>query len=256
MKIDFKLRRRTILRPIVPTQNQEAELYSIYLDSVRIWANACAQISGSWSVLTTDDISESQIQWLINQAQQQSDHTIVYQTARLGRWVTKVGTWHGAKTISGIKSATGTDITPFINLGDVRDLLDRSIAQNVSLISSVNADTKRRIEQIIFDGFATRKTKKEITDQLAAAMGVTKRRARLIAGDQLQKINVALNGYRNVQLGIDSYIWKHTPQEHPRKYHVARNGKTFRWDDPPSDGPPGYAPNCRCYSQGIIDGEE
>lgn len=257
MKIDFGLRRRAFLRPIIPTQAQENELYSIYLDAIKIWSAACAQIAAAWTVpvLTTDDISENQIQWLMNQAQAQSENTIVYQTEKLGRWVTKVGLWHGAKTIAGVKSATGVDIEPFIRLNDVRDILDRSIAQNVSLISSVNGDTKKRVEQILFDGFAMRKTKKEITDQLAAAMGITKRRARLIAGDQLDKLNISLTGYRSQQIGVTSYRWKHTPQLHPRSWHVARDGKIFRYDTPPSDGPPGYALNCKCRAEGIIDGE-
>lgn len=258
MRIDFKLRRRAFLRPIVPTQVQENELYSIYLDSIRIWAAAVAQISGAWTVpvLTTDDISDTQIQAIMAKASASADHTLVYQTQKLGRWVAKVGTWHGVKTIAGIKSATGVDISPFIHLGDVRELLDRSIAQNVSLISSVNADTRKRIEHILFDGFATRKTKKQITDELAAAMGVTKRRARLIAGDQLDKIGIALTGHRSQQLGLVAYRWKHTPQENPRPAHVKRNGHIFRWDEPPDDGPPGYAPFCKCRAEAIIDGDE
>lgn len=257
--IHWKVRRETALPPIIPTQAQERELYSIYLSSIQIWQKLAADVAAAWSQpaqITTDAPDGTQLQWLIDQADNQSRSTLIYQTERLGRWVTKVGTWHGAKTIAGIKSATGTDVEPFIRLSDVREELELAIRQNVALISSVNADTKSRVERIIFDGFAQRKTKKQITDELAKAMGITKRRARLIAGDQATKLGVALTKHRNLQLGIRRYKWITRRDDRVRPAHRARQGKIFRWDKPPFDGPPGYPVACRCVAAGILEADE
>jgi SPP1 gp7 family putative phage head morphogenesis protein len=109
------------------------------------------------------------------------------------------------------------------------------------------------VQQIIFDGFAQRKTKKQITDDLAKAMGITKRRARIIAGDQTKKLNIALMQHRNLQLGITRYKWGRTTSKNERKYHLARVGKIFRWDKPPPGGHPGYEIGCKCSAAAILD---
>lgn len=259
MTINWNLRRPVTLRPIVPTKAQEDELLSIYNDSIRIWQDAVNRIAREWvqpAEITTDAIDGQQLTWLMDQVERDLDRTLIYQTDKLGRWVTKVGNWNGRKTISGIKSATGRDIEPFIRLSDVRDLLDRSIRQNVSLISNVNADTRNRIEQIIFDGFARRRTKRQITDALAKATGITKRRARIIASDQLHKLNIQMSAYRARQLGIERYKWVRTISKHERPAHLSRVGKIFRWDKPPDDGPPGYAIGCKCGFQSILGDDD
>ena len=57
-----------------------------------------------------------------------------------------------------------------------------------------------------------------------------------------------------------SYIWRIAPADVPRTRsgHLALNGKTFRWDDPPvinartgERGHPGHDRNCRCYAEPV-----
>jgi len=248
------VRRKSVRLPkIRPTQVLENDLLAIYRDGQKIWDDVCRKIIAVWTTpeLITD-ASGSDISWLVTQAQTASDNTMIYQTEKLGRWVTRTGTWHGAKTISGVKSALGVDIAPYIRLGDIRELLDDTVRANVALINSVNADNRTRIEQVIYDGFVNRRTKKYITDELAKAMGITKRRARLIANDQMYKLGIALTAYRNQQMGIDDYRWRHNVNEHPRPHHVARDEKVFQWAKPPYDGHPGYAISCHCDAEPIV----
>lgn len=257
------LRRRVVMRPIVPTLAQEAELYGIYNDAIRLWSAFLPTLVAEYdrnSLVAADglmrDADGAQLQFLIDQIDRQLDNTILYQTEKLGRWVSKVGRWNGAKTISAIKSATGKDVAPFIRLREAQPFLEQSIRQNVALISNVNADMKNRVEQIIFDSLANRRTKKRLTDDLAASLGITKRRARNIATDQTHKLNAALNQFRNQQLGIETYIWQTRLDDRVRKLHKGREGKTFRWDQPPSDGHPGQPVMCRCGAQAILDPED
>lgn len=222
------------LRPVIDGNPRLSEMMTqVYANSLRPWVV---------SVPTPGIISAPVRQ-----------ETYIYQTEKLGRWVTRTGTWHGAKTIAGVKSALGVDIAPYIKLSDIRGLLDASIQANVALIGSVNSDNQSRIESIVRDAFTNRRTKKWMTDALAEAMGITKRRARLIANDQMYKLGIALTAYRNQQMGIETYIWHHTPQTDPRPAHVARNLKVFRWSTPPPDGHPGYAIGCKCYPEPFVD---
>jgi SPP1 gp7 family putative phage head morphogenesis protein len=255
--LHWRVNRRTELRPIIPTAEIERELYAIYAQTFPVWRALFRAIVAGWTLPAeiVTDADGTELTWLVDQAKAELDRTIIYQTEQLGRWVTRVGAWHGQKTISGLKSATGTDVAPFISLGDVRETLENSIRQNVSLISVVNADTKNRVEQIIFDGFARRMTKKEITRELAKALGITQRRARIISSDQTHKLNIALTKYRNLQLGISSYIWRTRRDDRVRPAHRAREGKMFRWDakEPPL---PGYEVGCRCVGQSVIYPED
>ena len=247
-------RKRIVLRPVQPTLGDERELLGIYGDTVRVWLDGIPRIIAEYntSPLTTD-ADGAQLQWLIDQVERQADNTILYQTERLGRWVSKVGTRNMGKTISGVKSATGVDIAPYIRLRDVQPYLEQSIRQNVALISNVNADTKRRVEEAVYEALANRRSKKWLTDRIAKEMGITKRRARIIAGDQTHKLNAALNQYRNEQLGIEAYIWRTRRDDRVREAHRVREGKTFLWSDPPEDGHPGHPIACRCSAAAILD---
>lgn len=265
MKIDLAaqakaagVRRKTVtLRPVELTVALENDLAAIIMESVHAWARFVRDTlipaySQPGPMVSDAEPDGRNLQWLIDQADAEINNKLIYQTEKLGRWVTRTGEWHGRRTISSVKSATGFDIEPFIRLGDIRPLLDRSIADNVSLIKGLNADTKRRVEQIIFDGFARRRTKKDITRDLARAMGISQRKARFIATDQAHKLQSQLTQYRNEQLGIEAYLWRTRRDERVRSAHRIREGKKFRWDKPPFDGHPGYPIRCRCVSEAIL----
>lgn len=249
-------RKRVVLRPIAPTQVLANDLYSIYADTIRIWSDLFAIIGVDYTMPEgTQDAEPRDFQAAITAANRNADQILFYQTERLGRWVTRVGNWHGAKTIAGVKSALGVDIAPYMTLSDVADILNDAVRANVALIRDVNAKNRSAVEEIIYDAQVNRRTKKEVTDALAKALGITKRRARLIANDQTWKLSIALSAARNRQMGIDTFIWRHTPQEHPRPEHVRRDGKVFRWDAPPWDGLPGYAIGCKCRSESLVEFE-
>lgn len=249
-------RDEAIMRPIEMTMTQERELQSIYMDIANAWAEGCRRLLIPAYVQPAplvQDADGGQLQWLINQIEREVNDRIIYQTDRLGRWVTGTASKHTAKTISAAKSATGVDISPFIRLSDVSDLMQNAIRENTALISNLSQDAKRRVEQVIFDGFARRKTKAQITREIADAMGISRRRARNIATDQAHKLQSLLTQYRNEQMEIDAYRWRTMRDERVRKAHAAREGKRFAWNKPPPDGHPGYPINCRCSAESILD---
>lgn len=244
-----------LMRPVVMTQAIENELYSIYYESVALWQFFITNVLVPAYEIPAEFIADadgSQMQWLIDQQAVAVNNRLIYQTEKLGRWVTRVNNWHTSKTINAAKSATGVDISPFIRLGDVRPQLELSIRENANLISNVNADTKKRIEQALFDALAQRKSKTWLVQELQKAMGISRRRARVIATDQTHKLNALLTRFRNEQLGIDGYVWKTVLDDRVRHAHQMREGKQFRWDAPPPDGHPGYPVNCRCHAQSVL----
>lgn len=84
------------LRPIMPTQILVNELFAIYADSIRIWAQAGNSIVRQYTSPgpITADAEPRDLQRLVTQADIQSSGIILYQTDKLGRWVSRVGEWH------------------------------------------------------------------------------------------------------------------------------------------------------------------
>jgi SPP1 gp7 family putative phage head morphogenesis protein len=90
--------------------------------------------------------------------------------------------------------------------------------------------------------------------------------ARNVALDQTRKAYSNINSARLKAIGVQHYIWVHSGGSvHPRRNHIAMNGKEFSLDDPPVigemygrevRGKPGDLPYCRCVMKPIISFEE
>lgn len=138
------------------------------------------------------------------------------------------------------------------------------VSQNTSLIKSVPAQNMAKVEQVVRTGVMGGTTAKEIAKQVKAASGVSDRRAMIIARDQIGKANGELTQHRQTDLGVEEYKWVTAHDERVRgnpsgrfpravPSHYAREGKTFRWDDPPDGGHPGMAVLCRCFAEPVFD---
>lgn len=122
-------------------------------------------------------------------------------------------------------------------------------AENMALIKSVPQQTVARIQGKITEAVRLGKSLKDVTAEVKAELGVTERRARLIARDQVGKINGQLTQLRSEEMGVEDYKWRGVLDARERPEHVAREGKTYRWDTPPEGGRPGEAIQCRCTAE-------
>lgn len=137
--------------------------------------------------------------------------------------------------------------------------LDEWSKTNVSLIKNITAEHAQEISQIIRGGLISGKSTDEITKALkfgeAGKAGVYdkfKNRARLIARDQIGKLQSNINKTRLTQMGLDRYIWVTQGDKRVRELHRIYSGNEFRWSIPPSDGHPGEAIQCRCSPSPVI----
>ena len=201
------------------------------------------------------DADGRELQWLVDQAQRAIGDRRVYQTEQLGRWVVGAANRNTRGTIAAVRSATGVDVSASLRLGDVRQLLDASIQENVALIRGLNAQTAERVREILLQGFIQRKSRAQIAAELRQAMDITWRRARFIARDQNEKLNAALTRYRNQQMGIRWFRWMTRLDDRVRRTHRAREGRIYSWATgaPIPERFPGVAINCRCVGEGVIE---
>jgi len=162
------------------------------------------------------------------------------------------------------------------NPENIRNSLRKAWSKNYAgLITSVTSETATNVGRIVYEGFTSGESYASIQKKILAGgpiealknppFNTARKRARIIARDQIGKLNGQLIKKRQTQLGIDSYIWRTSLDERVRgnpsgRYpkavpsHFAREGKVFNWDTPPEGGHPGEAILCRCTAEPYIEG--
>ncbi len=148
-----------------------------------------------------------------------------------------------------IKQSLKVDITGMLGReGSIRDAMGVAVKANIELITSIPEQYLEKVEQAVVEAMADGLRHEEIIDEIERIGGVTESRAKLIARDQIGKLNSDFNRIRQTDLGIDEYTWSTSGDERVRDEHADLDGKTFRWNDPPPEGHPGEPIQCRCVA--------
>lgn len=244
------------MRPIGPAAGLTGDLRDIYLWGVSEWESwAQSELARMYEqpAPLTMDASAQDILRALRERGVFMDQMVTYQTQRLARWVTRVGEWHGQRTIRAVVSAVGVDVSPYIRLADIQDTLAQAVLTNTNLVTGVSQDVREQLARVVLESFALRRTKRDFVREIARVMGVTQRRARFIAEDQSSKLASLLTQIRQQQLGFSHYIWRTRGDDRVRPLHRQRDGRLFAWDQPPSDGHPGWPIRCRCVAEAYMD---
>jgi SPP1 gp7 family putative phage head morphogenesis protein len=125
--------------------------------------------------------------------------------------------------------------------------------ENVELIQSIPAQYLERVGEVVEANLAAGRRYTEVTREIQAIGGITERRAKFIARDQVAKMNSDFNRIRQQDVGIKKYQWQTSNDERVRDSHEALNGLTFSWDEPPAVGHPGEDYLCRCVAAPLLD---
>lgn len=139
----------------------------------------------------------------------------------------------------------------------MRDALDASIAENVSLIRNVPQKFLTDAQGIVMRAYTEGTGLDEMLRELKARHPMTDKRAALIARDQSNKINAVTTRARQKELGITEAIWRHSGGgKEPRPDHVAADGKTYKIDKGCYISGeyifPGEKINCRCVARSVL----
>ncbi len=144
-----------------------------------------------------------------------------------------------------------------------RDIINATVNQNVALIKSIPQKYLGEVEGIVMRSVQTGRDLGQLSDDLRKQLGVTKRRAALIARDQNNKATSALINARYQEIGVQEAIWVHsTAGKEPRPTHLAAGAAKTRyrcdqgWFDPHEQRYifPGELINCRCVSRPVVVG--
>jgi SPP1 gp7 family putative phage head morphogenesis protein len=137
------------------------------------------------------------------------------------------------------------------------DIVQATVAQNVTLITNLADQHLSAVEGLVMRSVQTGRDMATLSKGLQEQLGVSKRRAALIARHQNNLATATLTRSRHIELGVTKAKWLHSAGgKTPRPEHVAFSGKTYdiasgaflegkhTW--------PGVEINCRCVSIPII----
>lgn len=121
----------------------------------------------------------------------------------------------------------------------LKSTMSSFLKEGVSMVKDLSVKTEKDlfslIQREIKQGKRVESIKKDIisgTDLKAGYFSSVKKRAELVARDQVGKLNGQLNRMRQKDLGINIYIWRTTEDERVRESHRVLDGKYCSWDDP------------------------
>ena len=133
---------------------------------------------------------------------------------------------------------------------------------NALLIQDIPRKTMNQIRDATIEtlqsGRSVSDMTKDIYDIMSERTDVTDSRARLIARDQVAKLNGNLTQERQKDIGVEGYIWRTVGDERVRETHEEVDGKFFSWDNPPDDtdgNHPGEDYQCRCWAEPVLPEE-
>jgi SPP1 gp7 family putative phage head morphogenesis protein len=150
-----------------------------------------------------------------------------------------------------LKGALGVDVLaaePFL-----QRKVDAFVQENVSLITSIAKRSLDQVESLVQSQVTAGASAGDIASDIEERFDVSESRATLIARDQVGKFYGALTKARQTALGLEEYEWSTAGDERVRPEHAERDGQRFSWDDPPEDGHPGEAIQCRCVALPVLD---
>jgi uncharacterized protein with gpF-like domain len=144
---------------------------------------------------------------------------------------------------------------------EVNDIVQASVAQNVTLIKSIAQQHLAAVQGEVMRSVAAGRDLGSLAKALEHQHGVTRKRAAFIAHSQNNLATATITRARQQELGIDRAVWMHSHGgKIPRPTHVKMDGQPYdvskgMWDE--HEGKfvyPGELPRCRCVSRSVIPG--
>lgn len=257
-------RRAFTIRTREPLKRDRDRLLAVYLRVVKHWESAIPRIMEAYErelvTYTRDAISD--LEDAVNQEAGWFTRLFVTLQAGITDWAVELEQWQRGVWRGATLSATGVDLGTMLYAGDVTQTVESVITQNIGLITDVDAQQASRMKDAVFRGLNGRYPARDVAKELQGITGFGRKRALLIASDQLQKATQALDTERMYQAGVTQFEWTHSRKLHPRNWHKARQGKIYDLqtrraidgsETIPADDMPGIPVRCGCRKLAHID---
>lgn len=110
----------------------------------------------------------------------------------------------------------------------------------------------QEVQGVLLEGLERGQGSRQMAAFLRDRVDVSKSRSLLIVANELGNASAAANQTVQESVGATEFIWLAANDSRTRPSHAARNGKTYRWDDPPGGEIPGRPIRCRCVAAAVV----
>ena len=175
--------------------------------------------------------------------------------------------WNNAqwqKTMKKVMGVNTIDYAPW-----VQSSLNSFAIDNVTLIKSIKSKSLTSIQTMASNALRMGTRHEVIAKNIEDQFRTTKKQAKLIARDQVSKLNGQLAMMRQKDIGISEYIWRTSGDDRVRNSHAIMEGKKCRWDNDKVywngktwasrkaiggvEKHPGQDYQCRCWPEPVFD---
>ena len=178
----------------------------------------------------------------------------VTSTAYASNIVKKVNQRHKKTLNNRIKNNLKVGVSSIKMEKGIDDYLRDKIRENAGLITKLDGEVRQSIISSINRSLTDDSV--NLKDEVKKAASIGNTRSRLIARDQVAKIQSQLHRKRTSNLGIEEYFWRITRDGRERKTHKEKDGTRQRHDTPPEvTGHYGEDVQCRCTGEDIVNVE-
>lgn len=191
----------------------------------------------------------SALEWL-------KERLVSVATSMVGRILGLTGKRHTDKFNAEAKKTLGIDLAGVVRGSDIEPVLDQMAQRNAALITGLADDLVARIKTRTVTAVLNGETPEYLAHHLKGFFGLSEKRAKVIARDQIAKTTSDLNRIRQQQAGATEYIWRTAADERVRSLHKALDGRKYRYGEATGAEqglPPGQPIMCRCIARAIIE---
>lgn len=266
-KIQKSRKGEILLKPVLPNCGIEAEyrrrltaLVDEMSDSLAYWLKASYRANEP--AIAQDETPAAAIRRAMEKLTRRWQRNFDRAAEDLAKWFAQATEKRSSSALHAILKKGGFTVelklTPTI-----RDMVQATVAENVSLIKSIPAQYLNNVQGLVMRSVTAGRDLAQLTTDLQEQHGVTRRRAVLIARDQNNKATAAIVRARQIDIGITTAVWLHSGGgKHPRPSHLKAGRDKVRYDTregwlDPDVGKrifPGELVNCRCVSKSVVPG--
>jgi len=189
-----------------------------------------------------------------------TEYGLEYKIAKMADLTRKLSIAEWKKAV---KATLGIELEDDYYTGELfRQMMQEWIDNNVGLIKTIPQESLSQMRQLVLEGYRSGKPTTSIVKDIQEVYRLGRSHARLIARDQIAKLNGQIARQQQEDAGVTEYTWSTSGDSRVRPSHRALDGKRFSWNDPPVVDTktgrrchPGEDYQCRCVALAIFDFE-
>lgn len=130
--------------------------------------------------------------------------------------------------------------------------VERSTARFVQYWGIERTRYLAAVQSSLLEGLDRGSGAADVAAQIRNRTGESKTRSLLIARTELGRASSYASQQTQQHAGLTEFVWRATKDKRTRDTHRARDGRIYRWDEPPGGELPGQPFNCRCVALAVI----